>query len=427
MQPALFIIYLLLFCFIINIIPFFKNSGIGRSTLILLFNIKILAAFAYAKYYSLPKNFANADTWRYYKLSLAETKMLIANPSFFIKDLFIYGYTSTGNIFRGENTYWNDLKSNIPIKLMAVFNVVAASDYYTNIILFNFLFLFGLVALYKVFVQLYPSKKRIIIYSLFLLPSTLFWCSGIHKDGLILSALGMIIYCCHNLIIKKKLLNQLLIILISGLLIFSLRNYLLFALLPALFCWGLSENYKQKKYFIFFTVYLLVIVCIFLIPYFLPSINLPAFLTGKQEEFLQLASSSVIKTSPLQPTFYSFITHLPHAIDMAFFRPHINEFKNYSYLPSIIENIILLLLIVLSIFTIKRSQQVTPFVLHSLAFSISILLICGYTIPSTGAIIRYKSVVLPLLITPLLCMGDFSFSKRSLFKLLTILPLKMKK
>lgn len=413
MQTVLFIFYLSAFSFIISVVPFFKNSGIGRWVLITLFVIKVGAGIAYGKFYTLPKYYANSDTWRFYRLSLEETKWLLKDPFSFIRDLFHYGYNTTGNIFSGENTYWNDLKSNVPVKIMAVFNLLTGNSYYCNIILFNFLFLFGLVALFKVLSAIFPGKKWIVIGGVFLLPSTLFWCSGIHKDGLILSALGAGIYCCYQVIKRSFSVKYLLIILLSFILIFSLRNYVLFALLPAVFCWGLAEKYPNKKNAIFFGLYFIGLAVFFITPLIFPSLNLPLYITAKQQEFLQLSAGSEVKTDPLEPTLRGFITFLPHALDMAFFRPHPGEFKNFSYIPAIAENLLLVVLIILSIFHINKRTRIEAVVMCLFAFSISILLICGYTIPFTGAIVRYRSLVLPLIITPMLCIADFSFIKKT--------------
>ncbi|HEX8459770.1 MAG TPA: hypothetical protein VF623_00005, partial [Segetibacter sp.] len=135
----------------------------GKWILSGLFLVKILAGLAYAKFYTLPKYYAGADTWRFYRFSLDETKWLLKDPVAFIKDLFVFGYSSSGSMFAGENSYWNDLKSNVPVKLMACMNVITHNSYYTNIILFNFIFFIGLVALFKVFNGIFPGKKLFII------------------------------------------------------------------------------------------------------------------------------------------------------------------------------------------------------------------------------------------------------------------------
>ncbi len=412
MEIFIFIFYLVLISFLITVIPFFKKSEIGKWTLIALFLIKVLAGTAYGMFYQLPKYYSGSDTWRFYSLSVEETKWLLHNPAGFIKDLFTYGYARTGNLFSGENTYWNDLKSNLPVKIMAVMNLLTHNSYYTNIILFNLLFITGLVALFKTLYTIFPSKKWVIICGVFLLPSTLFWCSGIHKDGLILSAIGIIIFSCFKYFSCEGSFKHLLAVLLCALLIFSLRNYVLFALLPAIFCWMLSEKYPDKKKLIFFSVCITGIFLFFIISYIFPSVNPPAYFALKQKEFLLLSAGSEVKTSPLQPGFSGFISFLPHALDMAFFRPHITEVNNISYIPAIGETLFLVFLTMSSFFFIDRKKQMPSIVPFLWMLSITILLICGYTIPFTGAIVRYRSLVLPLLITPLLCISDFSVLKK---------------
>lgn len=411
MQILLFIFYLILFSFLITIIPLFKTSGIGRYSLITLFLIKVCAGIAYAKFYTLPKYYAGSDTWRFYRLSIGETKWLLHNPFAFLKDIFIYGYDKSGNLFSGKDTYWNDLKSTLVIKLIAIANVFTNNSYYTNIIFFNFLFLFGLVALFRMFIQIFPNKRFFIIGGIFLLPSTLFWCSGIHKDGLILSALGLIVYFFYTGFKNKFTVGSITLILVSLLLIFSLRNNVFFALIPSLSAWCLCEKYRGKSLMIFSAVYITSIALFLIIPVIFPSVNLFLFITGKQHEFLLLEGGSKVSLPALQPAVTSFISFFPYAVDMAFFRPHFTEVRNISYLPAIIENMLSLILLIISLFSAGKIKA-QPVILFLFFFSVSIMLLSGYTIPFTGAIVRYKSVVLPLLITPLLCISDFLIFKK---------------
>ena len=406
-EIAIFLFYLLLACFLLTKINFFSNSGIGKWTLMGLMTAKIAAGIAYAKFYRLPKYYEGSDTWRFYRLSVEETKWLLKSPLAFIKDLFVHGYSAPGNILGTQNSYWNDLKSNVPVKIMAVMNLLTRNSYYTNIILFNFLFLFGLVALFRLFIGLFPEKKSLIIIGLFLLPSTLFWCSGIHKDGLILSASGLLIYSFYKGLNSRFAPRHLLCIIVCALLIFSLRNYVLFAFVPALTAWWLSHKFSNRSLLVFGSVYLLGTVLFFALPYFVPSVDFALYLSLKQKDFLLLQAGSVVHFPDLEPTFPGFVRFLPYALDMAFLRPHFSEIKNLSYVPAFAEIILFFLLIVIAAFSTHKQTTVTgrPFMFFLFFFSISILLICGYTVPFSGAIVRYRSFVLPFLFTPLLCMS----------------------
>lgn len=373
-----------------------------------------MAGIAFGLFYKLPQYYDNADTWRFYNLSLRETDWLLNDPIAFIKDLFTYGYANVGNIFSGSDSYWNDLKSNLLVKLMAVMNVLTHNSYYTNIILFNFLFIFGLVGIYSVFITIFPGKKWLLIAGIFLLPSPLFWCSGIHKDGLLLSATGMTFYFFFRwLQTPRSKFKYVVFINLLLLIIFGLRNYVALALLPALVCWGFSHKFKRHKLAIFTSVYAVGLVLFFALPALFDELDFPNFIATKQHEFLVLKGGSAIDVEQLQPSLNSFIRYFPNAFDMAFLRPHLNEAKNFSYLPAIAEVLAFMLFLLLCLVFRRRTKPLDPAVYFCFFFGISVLIITGYTITFSGAVVRYRSFVFPFLITPLLCMIDLQFLKKT--------------
>jgi hypothetical protein len=235
-----------------------------------------------------------------------------------------------------------------------------------------------------------------------------FWCSGIHKDGLVLSAIGVILYCCFRLLTKGVSLKYIFVVVFSGLIVFALRNYLLFAFLPPLGCWILSHYFPRRQRAIFFAMYLCIIITILAAPLAFPGADLSSYIVNKRQEFLHLPAGSLVDTTSLSPGAASMISFFPKAIDMAFLRPHLSEIKNISYVAALIENLIFVGLIVVFAVTVRKGAEVPAVILCMATFAISVLVICGYTIPITGAIVRYKSVVLPLLVTPLICMIDLS-------------------
>ncbi len=413
MEVIIFIAFLFLFSCIIIYFPFFKKCGLSKVNLVSLFLLKIGAGFAYAFFYKLPKYYAGSDTWRFYKQSLLEKKWLLTEPIAFVKDLFVYGYHTSGSLFNGENSYWNDLKSNVPIKLMALMNVVTDDSYYTNIILFNFLFFIGLVALFKLFLHYFPNKKWFIIVGVFLLPSPLFWCSGIHKDGLVLSALGALLYLFHKILKIQFSAKKIFYILLCSLVLFSLRNYMFFALIPALACWYIAAKIPNRSMSIFIISYgAILLLCILLVS-LQNTFNPFNILAEKQHEFLLLGGNSTVIKFQLHPTLKGMLSYFPYAMDMAFLRPHLTEINNPAYLPAIVETVLLFVVMLSSIISKNQDVKSRAMTLFMIFFSLSILLICGFTIPLTGAVVRYRSVILPLLITPFLCTQTlFRFGKK---------------
>lgn len=409
---AVFILYLLLFCWLVTRIKFFTQAGLPKPALVALFVIKILAGIVYAWFYALPQYIAGSDTWRFFEASKAETDWLLRDPAGFIKDLFHYGYSNSGNIFNGENTYWNDLKSNITIKLIAVCNVLTFKNYYADIILFNFIFFFGPVAFYRVMKDIFPEKKLLMTATIFLLPSFLFWCSGVHKDGLMFSALALLIYYFHVLLKSKKIsAKPLVLFLLCFAFLFALRNVICLLLLPALLVWLLCNKYPSRKIFVIAGVYGACILLFFSGPYISASLNFPQYAIQKQNEFKQLQGSSQIRVPPLEPGVVSFAKFLPTAADIALLRPHISEMHNASYLPAILELFLLWSLTGLFLFS-KKNIPTNPehiaIIIFCFCFALTYLLLSGYTVTFSGAIVRYKSIVLPFIFCPLICLTSFN-------------------
>jgi hypothetical protein len=398
LQALLFIIYLLLFCWLITRIPFYKNTPVNRWVLIAIFLLKIFAGFVYAWYYAQPQNIETADTWNYYHSSLTETNWLLRDPAAFVKDLFHHSYNSSGNLFNNKTSYWNDLKSNSIIKLIAVINVFTGKSYYVNIIFFNFLYLFGPVALYRLATTYYPRQKILLFLFVFLLPSFLFWCSGIHKDGLIFSAMMLAAYSVYCQLQQGRLLiRDCLVMLLYFIVLFALRNFVLLLLIPALAAWIISDRYPSRKGWIFGGVYLLCIVLFFSAKYIHPALNFPEYVVEKQTEFKALPGNSMVALPLLAPSLGSFTAFFPYAVDMAYLQPHWNDIKNLFYLAAAAENTLLLLLVILGAVTAIRYRKLLPFPLFLIVFSCSLLLLCGYTVTFVGAVVRYKSIATPLL------------------------------
>ena len=61
--------------------------------------------------------------------------------------------------FDTTDSYWNDLKGNVFIKILSVFNIFSFGNYYINVIFYSFITLFGPIAIYRVMTDVFPGKK----------------------------------------------------------------------------------------------------------------------------------------------------------------------------------------------------------------------------------------------------------------------------
>lgn len=405
MQTILiFSFYFVLFSWILCKTGFIKKSGLSNWWIIGLFAAKIFAGFVYGWFYQQPAYYATSDTWHFFESSKGETDWLLHDPLAFFKDIFMYGYERSGNLFLGENSYWNDLKSNLVIKLLAICNVFTFKNYYANIVLLNFLFFFGPMALYRLLSSLFATQKLLLIASVFFIPSFLFWYSGVHKDGLIFTCTSVIVFHFYQQLSKRKFLwRSALIMLLLMIILFAFRNFMAIILIGSLFVWLSCFVYEKKKIPVIISVIIVAIVFFFTSGKISPELDMPQYVIEKQNEFKQLSGTSSINVPLLENNITSFIAFFPTAVDIALFRPHISEIKNISYLPAVAEIFLFWLLVIASLLvkrkTIRNNAQ-NSFIIFCLFFSLSFLLLAGYTITFSGAIVRYKACVLPFLFVP---------------------------
>ncbi|MFL5809778.1 MAG: hypothetical protein ACJ749_09660, partial [Flavisolibacter sp.] len=196
MNHLLFAAYLFLFAWLTTKVKFFTHSGLTNSQLVILFLLKVMAGIFYGWIGVYYGNMAQMiDTWAYHYESLQQWELLKTHPIDFFTSLFHTSYEGGyTNFLSTENSWWNDVKAYSLIKIMAIFDLFSFGNYYINVIFLSFLTLFGPVAVFRVMQDVFPTKKLAVLLATFLIPSFLYWTSGLHKEGLIFTSIALIIY-----------------------------------------------------------------------------------------------------------------------------------------------------------------------------------------------------------------------------------------
>ncbi|HEY8690875.1 MAG TPA: hypothetical protein VIM07_16680, partial [Chitinophagaceae bacterium] len=307
------------------------------------------------------------------------------------------------------DSFWNNLRSDLIIKLLAFFNIFSRGNFFINTLFYNFLIFFGSVSFYRIFIRLFPDKKIWLILILFALPSLIYFTSGIHKDGLVFLGLGII---CYNLffLVKKDFSTPKFLWLLLGIaIIFLFRNFVLLTLVPGLTSWIIAEKTSRFKLQTFIVCYLFFIILFFGAGNLHPALDLPEYVSTRQIAFLQIAKGgqSAININPLFPGFRSFLNNAPQALNHTLMRPYLSEKSDLLYLPPEIEIFIFQALFFIFLLFRSANKKIDAFIYFCIFFSLSMFLMIGYTIPILGAIVRYRSIYLPLLIIPILCYTDW--------------------
>ncbi|MCX8020983.1 MAG: hypothetical protein N2747_10870 [Chitinophagaceae bacterium] len=411
MEYLLFIAYLLLFAWLSTRISFFKASGLTSPQIIIVFLLKVMAGIFYGwigVYYGGLAQMQ--DTWSLHAESISEYRLLFENPKEYFTNLFRNPYREGMYKFFGStDSYWNDVKANFIIKIFSLFNIFSQGFYYVNVIFYSFLTLFGGVALFRVMSDAFPTRKTEVMLFSFLIPSFLYWTSGLHKEGLIFTGISLITYSTYFALKKNRWTFRKVILFITGLLLLLfLRNFLIFLILPALAAWMLSHRFPRKSLEVFGITYLISGLLFFTAKLIHPRLDFPQSVVDKQQAFLlHKPGGSTIQVKKLEPHFFSFVRNAPQAFNNSALRPHPDDVKHILSLAAATEINILLLLFLIFFFLRLKLNPPRPFILFSIFFSVSVLLAIGFSVNNLGAIVRYRSVVFPLLFVPLLIYIDW--------------------
>jgi len=410
----LFIFYCFLFCWLISRISFFTQSGLSTKILLSLFVLRIISLVisSYMNLYYFPIS----DSVIFHKMGIVEYHLLFQNPKEYIANIFYNNYPDGySRLLDDSHSYWNNLRTNLLGKMLSIFDLFSFKDFFINTLFYNFLVFFGCVALYKVFIRIFPGCFYQLIICIFLLPSVLFFSSMIHRDGLILLSVSMIIYHVFFIINNHQLsLKRIGIIIFFLCLIFLLRNFVFFTLVPALAAWLIAQKYPKYAFISFLSVYTFVAILFFTSGYISPRADLPQYVVSRQSSFTEIgkAGTSTIPIHPLSPTFKSFITNAPQAFDHALLRPYLTKILNFEYLPFTLEIFIIEILFIAFLFCRKKNIIIDSLIYFGLFFSLTMLLITGYTVSIIGAIVRYRSIYLIFLLIPITCYTDWARIKK---------------
>jgi hypothetical protein len=333
--------------------------------------------------------------------------LLSTSPAAFFKEwLLNWGDLSHHlNIFKpGNAVYWTDLGRQFHVKFMTLCNILSFGHLYVNVIFFNFFFFLGQLLLYKAFYKKYREDKWLLLFTVFAIPTVLFWCSSINKDGWVMAALGIILYSANGLKQKRK---SALPGLVFGLFFLFIVRYFYFMLIvPVLLFWFIIEYFRLKPLLAYTIFTALSVILFFSIGLFFPQFDPMQIIAHKQAEFLTLQGGSNLYLPVLDHTIKSYLNAIPHALDHVFFQPHPGIYNKWVIYVAMFGTWAETLLIIWLFLKIKKYRLSDPFLWGPVFFVMIIYVVIGLTVPNIGAIVRYKSEFTALLIPALVVLSD---------------------
>lgn len=413
MELIIIAIYFTFFCLGFKIYDLPRRVGMSMGFVVFLFATRIL--FGCINLYFHNVEYLSNDAHHYFE----EANYLLADfpnrPSFYINDwLFNWGDIRNHlNFLNKDNAvYWSDVGRHLHLRYMVLCNILSFGHEYANVIFYNVIFFIGQLALYKAFVFHKPNQKWLFIIVIFFVPSVAFWCSGIHKDGFILALVGMVAWSTIRLSNNKNWKNYLLL-LVTLIFLLAFRYFYFLVFLPFYILYWLMHK-KTTALYVFAGVASFIVLVFLFSGKISSKYNLLALVVNKQEEFLNLKGYSDMQTPILQKQPTSFIKNLPSAFSHIFIEPLPRIDYALKYAITAMDSLFVLFLIGWALWRFQGRNMNNSFILLFLFYSLFCLIFIGYTIPNLGALVRYESPFICLLLLSLFAMGDASIKKLSL-------------
>lgn len=386
----------------------FKKSPFSSQSLQFAFFIRafssLLVYYLYSEYYPVREE---ADTFKYFDDSYFMAQALWEHPGDFLQmllgiecDTAYFHETYFNHMSNWVRSYDNGLfnDNRLVIRANAFIRIFSFGNYHIHALVFNFIAFLGCLSLGKVFFSVSQSKLKSYLV-VFLIPSVVFWSSGIFKESILLFAMGTFLHHFYEFSRGNGNTKRgLVLLLMSGILI-VMKLYVFAAFLPACICYYFAKKRKSIiwVYTLVFSVFLLLG---WIVGVLNPQYSFIHLIVDKQRDFINLSQffevNSAFQMDYLKPTLGSLLKACPEAILNVLTKPWLGEINSPLFVPPLIENLMFLLTTLFCfIWRQKAGKGQLNFIVFCLSFALVMSAVIGLTTPITGALVRYKIPMAP--------------------------------
>ncbi len=304
-------IYIFLFTYIVWKSAFFSADGVPKSYFLGVFFLKIIVGIVLWQFYIAiyPIN----DAIGFYNSSNVLYDLFFQNQEHFFK-LFFGLEDDSLKPYLVQLTGWEDgyltlfvNDSRTIIRYNTILQFFSFGAYHVHTIVSCFLSFVGLTFIYKSLLFFIKEKNKLLFVVIFLLPSVLFWSSIVFKESLVFIGLGLVLYHSRIGLQKSYSLSSVFYLLLGLLLMFLIKPYLLFCVLPALFANAIFIRLNNPRiilvYLILFSFLFFLVIGIHSL---FPQYDLVKKLKDKQEIFNKSARGGVYLTAN---DYYIFVEY----------------------------------------------------------------------------------------------------------------------
>ena len=301
-MPILLFILYSLFCGIAIVkMRFIRESGIRPAILLLFFALHVGTGLLhnYIAYRYFP---GHGDIWDYFWKSF----------------MYRYRLLHDFNAFRADNSTWTYVTHNGIIYIQMVLSFLSLDRMDVNTLLFSFPVFLGKIALFRLFRERFPNDP-LTAFTVFLLPSTLFWTSCIYREGVLYMLSGFLLLAVHRMLTSARPVRRLPAALLCFVLIFYFRSGFALTLLAAGSVWWYKEKPHLRPMLSRIAIALTGIVVVVVLAF--PGLQIPVMLARWQNEFYDLYGHSRIPLPAMDGSWAGLFRVSPAAVRNGLFEP----------------------------------------------------------------------------------------------------------
>lgn len=383
------------------------------------FNYKIFGAIGFALIYLL--YYKGGDSINYFLAARPLYSFAFTNPEDYLNFVFDTKSGYPPQLFlevwaKGVDYMVRGNATLTVLRIVSLVNLICFDSYMSCILIFAFVSYYFIFKTYRLFVAIHPVLEKEFTISFLMIPSAIFWGSGVGKDAIMLSAIMYFFVCYYRIaILKQGILLNFAKLLFVAYIMSIIRGFTIITISPCLIL--MTAIYYRNSFKSTLVRF----------------ISLPLFLGGgliASYFFIesignQMQSYSLDTMQKTAEGFKSWHTYLgdtqggssyslgdvdyspagilrkaPLAISIALFGPFFWQIRNPVMLLSGIESLIFLYYFI-KVFLNTRAYRAINIIFkdHLIMFCIPFVLIIALAVGITsfnyGALVRYKLPLIP--------------------------------
>jgi hypothetical protein len=405
------LLWMAIILWVIRKFSFYKLPGLGPWHPTLAFVLKLAAAIVmwvvYTRYYG---HRDSNDAFRYYDDAMVIRGLWNENREYFFRYMFGFGLEDPAlavindklHCWTASYSYGLTHDGQTMIRLHVLIGFLSGGHYAVHTLIMCLFSFTGLVAIYRTFHRFLTVHPLVNFVTCFILPSVVFWSSGVLKEAPLLFVFGLFVW--HFMRLTEKFgWWRLLFALLLFVSCFYLKEYVIIAFIPGLLFLAMYTWFPARYPVVMWMAVLF--IC------FLTAANAGYFFSGgdflyvlakKQGAFISVAemvdAGSLVWVPEVTDTWH-YLLNYPHAMALAYLRPMPWEAHSTIMWVAALENLFYVAILVLVIVRFRKPEKSqVPFLLMILSFVLVLGGIIGSVVPILGAVVRYRIVALPFLV-----------------------------